>query len=137
MPVCIAPHAPILDLALTTIEHGTTIMTAEKGENATDGILREVKEELGLTGELVRFIGVYDFKRMNQIILVWHVRARGAITIAPHEIAAYKLVPIHKLRPWPQGTGAAGTSVDDAIAACCRAIRLTFRSLLLLCCCTL
>ena len=38
----------------------------------------QVKEELGLDAELVELVGVYDFARMNQIIIAYHVYAYGA-----------------------------------------------------------
>lgn len=78
----------------------------ERGEEAADGVLREVKEELGLDGELAGFVGVYSFYRMNQVILAWHVRASGEITVG-EELAAVKRVPIEKIRPWKMGTGKA------------------------------
>lgn len=78
----------------------------EQGEEAAEGVLREVKEELGLDGELVEFVGVYSFHRMNQVILAWHVRASGEITVGA-ELAAIKRVPIADLKPWPMGTGKA------------------------------
>jgi NAD+ diphosphatase len=85
----------------------------EKGESPEDGVLREVKEEVGLKGEIVSFIGAYPFYEMNQIILAYHVRAHGEIVVG-EEIAGVKAVPPDKLRPWPLGTGAA---VRDWLAA--------------------
>ena len=85
----------------------------EKGESPEEGVLREVKEEVGLRGEIVSFIGAYPFYEMNQIILAYHVRAHGEIVVG-EEIAGVKAVPPDKLRPWPLGTGAA---VRDWLAA--------------------
>ena len=76
----------------------------ERGETAEAGLLREVEEELGLHAEIVSFIGVYSFFEMNQVILAYHVRAEGEITLGD-ELAAYKRIPPEKLRPWPLGTG--------------------------------
>lgn len=112
------------------LEHGQTVLLVrnkgwpekwyglvsgflEKGESPEDGVLREVKEEVGLRGEIVSFIGAYPFSEMNQIILAYHVRAHGEIVVG-EEIAGVKAVPPDKLRPWPLGTGQA---VRDWLAA--------------------
>lgn len=78
----------------------------EGGETPADGALREVKEELGLEGEIVGLIGMYPFPEQNQIIIAYHVRAHGTIT-AGDEIAEVKSIPPEKVRPWPFGTGLA------------------------------
>src|SRR5438445_9612531 len=78
----------------------------EKGESPEDGVLREVREELGLRGEIISFIGAYAFPEMNQVILAYHVRAQGEIELG-EELAGVKAVPPDKLRPWPLGTGRA------------------------------
>jgi NADH pyrophosphatase NudC (nudix superfamily) len=76
----------------------------ERGESPEEGVLREVKEEVGLKGEIVSLIGAYAFMEMNQVILAYHVRAYGEIAIGD-ELAGIKTVPPDKLRPWPLGTG--------------------------------
>jgi NAD+ diphosphatase len=76
----------------------------EKGETPESGVLREVKEELGLDGRIVEFIGVYSFFEMNQLILAFHVRVRGQIVLG-EELAEIKMLPPKKLRPWAFGTG--------------------------------
>ena len=78
----------------------------EKGEEPAEAVIREVREELGLEGEIAEFVGIYTFYEMNQVILAWHVRARGEIVLN-EEIAEIKRVPPEKLRPWPMGTGKA------------------------------
>jgi NADH pyrophosphatase NudC (nudix superfamily) len=78
----------------------------ERGELPEEGILREIKEEIGLDGEIVSFIGHYVFEPMNQIITAYHVRAWGNIVI-DDELAGIKRVSPDKLRPWPMGTGKA------------------------------
>jgi len=79
------------------------------------GIVREVKEELGLDVLACRFIGHYLFRPMNQLILAYHVEAGpGEIRLDETELEAWKVVPIDKLRPWPFGTGEA---VRDFLAA--------------------
>jgi ADP-ribose pyrophosphatase YjhB (NUDIX family) len=76
----------------------------ERGESPEEGTLREVEEELGLTGQVVGLIGVYGFSVMHQLIVAYHVRAQGTIRLG-EELAAHKVVPADKLKPWPLGTG--------------------------------
>lgn len=76
----------------------------ERGEDPAEGVLREVKEELGLEAAIVELVGVYPFAPMNQVIIAYHVRAEGEIVVGD-ELAAVKEIPIAKLRPWPGGTG--------------------------------
>ena len=78
----------------------------EKGESPADAVLREVREELGVAGEVREFVGVYPFFQANQVLLVYHVVAEGAITLND-ELAEIKHVPREKLKPWPIGTGPA------------------------------
>jgi NADH pyrophosphatase NudC (nudix superfamily) len=76
----------------------------EAGETPEDGIRREVAEETSLQAESVDLIGVYDFQRMNQLIVAYHVVARGEVRLSP-ELAEYKLYEPQDLRCWPAGTG--------------------------------
>lgn len=85
----------------------------EAGETPEEGVLRELREELGLKGTLRRFIGVYPFLERNELILAWHVEAHGTLRLG-EELAAFKRVPPDKLRPWSLGTGRA---VADWLAA--------------------
>jgi len=78
----------------------------EAGEAPEDGMRREIAEETGLTVESLALLGVWDFQRMNQVIIAYHARARGEIRLSP-ELAEYKLLPPEQLRCWPQGTGQA------------------------------
>ncbi len=78
----------------------------ERGESPEQGILRELKEEVGLDGEIVGLIGVYEFAQRNEVIIAYHVRAHGTVVLGD-EIEAVKNVPPEKLRPWPFGTGLA------------------------------
>ena len=78
----------------------------ERGETPEQGVLREVREELGLEASLRRYIGSYSFFAKNQLILAFHLTAEGPITQG-EELAAYKPVPIAKLKPWPGATGQA------------------------------
>jgi NADH pyrophosphatase NudC (nudix superfamily) len=74
----------------------------ERGESPEQGILREVEEELGVQGEIVRFIGTYSFFQLNQLILAYHVRAEGDIQLG-EELEAFKLISPGHLRPWEMG----------------------------------
>jgi ADP-ribose pyrophosphatase YjhB (NUDIX family) len=76
----------------------------ERDETPEQGVLRELTEELSLEGEVAKLIGVYDFLQRNELIVAYHVRARGTISLG-EELAAYKAVEPEKLRPWPFGTG--------------------------------
>ena len=78
----------------------------EKHEDPAECVVREVKEELGLDAEIGEFIGHYTFKRMNQLIIAYHVRASGEITLN-EELDDYKIVPFEKVKTWPSGTGRA------------------------------
>ncbi|MCA6216059.1 NUDIX domain-containing protein [Ideonella sp. B7] len=78
----------------------------EAGESAEEGIGREVLEETGLTVESTALIGVYDFQRLNQVIMAYHVRAYGEIRLSP-ELAEYRLFTPEQVLCWPQGTGPA------------------------------
>lgn len=68
------------------------------------GIRREVKEELNLEAEQVTFIGHYEFRRMNQLIIAYHVRASGSIVLN-EELAEFKRIQLADIVPWPGGTG--------------------------------
>ena len=78
----------------------------EAGETPQEGIVREVAEETALVADAVSLIGVYDFQRMNQVIIAYHVVARGEVRLSP-ELAEYKLLAPHELLCWPAGTGQA------------------------------
>ncbi|MDG4554353.1 MAG: NUDIX domain-containing protein [Candidatus Competibacter sp.] len=78
----------------------------EKGETPDAAVLREVREELGLDAVAARFVGYYPFFEMNQLILAFHVPARGTIALG-EELADIKRVPVERLKPWAIGTGPA------------------------------
>jgi NADH pyrophosphatase NudC (nudix superfamily) len=78
----------------------------EANEAPEAGVLREVHEETGLEPELVAFVGAYPFEPRNELLLVYHVRARGVITLSD-ELEATKHVPKERLKAWPFGTGLA------------------------------
>jgi NADH pyrophosphatase NudC (nudix superfamily) len=76
----------------------------EAGERPEDGIRREVAEETSLSVDALELIGVYDFQRMNQVIIAYHAVARGEIRLSP-ELAEYRLYEPQAVRCWPAGTG--------------------------------
>jgi NAD+ diphosphatase len=76
----------------------------EAGETPEEGIRREVAEETSLQVESLSLIGVYDFQRMNQLIVAYHARARGDIRLSP-ELSEYKLFTPQAVRCWHAGTG--------------------------------
>jgi NAD+ diphosphatase len=76
----------------------------EAGETPEEGITREVAEETNLEVLSLDLIGVYDFQRMNQVIIAYHALARGEVRLSP-ELAEYKLYAPEDLVCWPAGTG--------------------------------
>ena len=78
----------------------------EAGESPEQGIAREVAEETALQVDALKLIGVYDFQRMNQVIIAYHALAHGEVKLSP-ELADYKLFELPDLRCWPAGTGMA------------------------------
>jgi NAD+ diphosphatase len=76
----------------------------EAGDTPSGGIAREVKEETNLDCSKVNLVGVYDFQRMNQVIIAYHVVAQGEVKLSP-ELAEYKLFDYDKVKCWPAGTG--------------------------------
>jgi len=78
----------------------------EAGESPEEGIQREVLEETSLEALGATLIGVYDFQKKNQVIIAYHVPARGEVTLSP-ELVEYSLTPPEQLECWPAGTGQA------------------------------
>jgi NAD+ diphosphatase len=76
----------------------------EAGETPQEGIAREVAEETSLGVDALNLIGVYDFQRMNQVIIAYHALARGEIRLSP-ELLEYKLFAPEAVRCWRAGTG--------------------------------
>jgi NAD+ diphosphatase len=76
----------------------------EAGETPEEGIAREIGEETALTVTALELVGVYDFQRMNQLIVAYHAVAHGEVRLSP-ELAEYKLFDLPDLRCWPAGTG--------------------------------
>jgi NAD+ diphosphatase len=78
----------------------------ERSETPEEGVLRELKEELGLDAVVVGLIGVYAFPERNEVILAYHLRATGTVVLG-EEIAELRRVAPERLRAWPFGTGKA------------------------------
>ena len=76
----------------------------EAGETPEEGVAREVLEETSLKIDALKLIGVYDFQRMNQIIIAYHAVARGEIMLSP-ELAEYRLFRPEDIKCWRAGTG--------------------------------
>ena len=78
----------------------------EQGETPEQGVARELKEETGLDASETTLIGVYEFIRKNEVLIVYHVRAEGEVCLSP-ELLEYRLYDLTELRPWRAGTGLA------------------------------
>ena len=78
----------------------------EAGETPEEGIRREIAEETSLRVDALALLGVWDFQRMNQVIIAYHATAYGEIRLSP-ELAEYRLFAPELVRCWPQGTGLA------------------------------
>ena len=76
----------------------------EAGETPQEGIAREINEETNLVTDALSLIGVYDFQRMNQIIIAYHAVCHGDIRLSP-ELAEYRLFNPQDVKCWPAGTG--------------------------------
>lgn len=76
----------------------------EKGEDPREGVMREVKEELNLDAQGATFVGHYEFRRMNQIIIAYHVPATGTIQLN-EELVDYRCEAFDEVRYWEAGTG--------------------------------
>ena len=76
----------------------------EAGETPESGIEREIKEETSLDTKSLKLIGVYDFQRMNQVIIAYHAVCSGEVSLSP-ELVDYRLYELDQLKCWPAGTG--------------------------------
>ena len=76
----------------------------EAGETPEEGLKREVSEETALEVLSLELVGVYDFQRMNQVIIAYHALAIGDVRLSP-ELAEYKLFAPSDVVCWPAGTG--------------------------------
>ncbi|MEO7938562.1 MAG: NUDIX hydrolase [Burkholderiaceae bacterium] len=76
----------------------------EAGETPKEGIAREIQEETALQSEALALIGVYEFQRMNQVIIAYHAQCSGTVKLSP-ELVDYKLYAPEDVLCWPAGTG--------------------------------
>ncbi len=76
----------------------------EAGESPQAGITREIKEETNLETRALHLIGVYDFQRMNQVIIAYHAVADGEVRLSP-ELVDWRLYDYDAVKCWPAGTG--------------------------------
>jgi NAD+ diphosphatase len=81
----------------------------ERDEAPEDGVVREVKEELGLDATDVQLVGLFPFFQQNQIIIAYAMRASGTVVLGD-ELDTYKVIPKAKLKGWGFGTGLAVTA---------------------------
>jgi len=112
---------PVLAAVLECVDRGAQLLLArnaawpgrffglvtgfmEAGETPEQGIAREVAEETSLQVDALSLIGVYDFQRMNQLIVAYHAVARGEVQLSP-ELAEYKLFAPERVMCWRAGTG--------------------------------
>ena len=76
----------------------------EAGETPEQGIAREISEETALSTSALKLLGVYDFQRMNQVIIAYHAVCHGEVTLSP-ELVDYRLYAMQDVKCWPAGTG--------------------------------
>ena len=76
----------------------------EAGETPQEGITHVVKEETNQDVTETHIVGAYDFQRMNQVIIAYHVVAEGEVRLSP-ELVDYRLYDLPDLKCWPAGTG--------------------------------
>jgi NADH pyrophosphatase NudC (nudix superfamily) len=76
----------------------------EAGETPQEGITREISEETALTTTELNLLGVYDFQRMNQVIIAYHAVCHGEVQLSP-ELVDYRLFDFADVKCWPAGTG--------------------------------
>jgi NAD+ diphosphatase len=68
----------------------------ERHESPEAAIVREIKEELGLDGIGVSFIGHYPFKEKNQLIIAYAVTTKGDLKLG-EEIADIQMQSLDEL----------------------------------------
>ena len=76
----------------------------EAGETPQGGMSREIKEETSLDTIELNLIGVYDFQRMNQVIIAYHAVCEGEVSLSS-ELVDYRLMELADVKCWPAGTG--------------------------------
>jgi len=74
----------------------------ERNETPEEAVVREVKEELGLSSKVQEFIGCYSFTEKNQVILAHWLVATGELKTG-NEITEVKLLSREELKLWQFG----------------------------------
>jgi NAD+ diphosphatase len=77
----------------------------EAGETPKEGIAREIKEETNLDASELNLIGVYDFQRMNQIIIAYHAVASGDVVLSPELVDFRPSSTGYALADWLKSRG--------------------------------
>jgi len=75
-------------------------------EDPQAGVVREVREELGLEVRASHLIGNYIFERKNEVMLCYHAVAEGRVRLGA-ELAEYRRYKPAELKPWKRATGLA------------------------------
>ena len=75
-------------------------------EDPQAGVVREVREELGLEVRASHLIGNYSFERKNEVMLCYHAVAEGRVRLGV-ELAEYRRYKPAELKPWKRATGLA------------------------------
>ena len=75
-------------------------------EDPKAGVVREVREELGLEVRASHLIGNYIFERKNEVMLCYHAVAEGEVRLGA-ELAEYRRCKPAELKPWRRATGLA------------------------------
>jgi len=76
----------------------------DEKEAPDQAVQREIKEELNLDTQEVNLVGVYPFEQLNQVIIAYHAKCTGEVTLN-EELDRYKLIEKSKLKAWNFGTG--------------------------------
>lgn len=84
----------------------------ERNETPEQAVAREVKEELGLSGNVHDFLGSYSLFEKNQLILAYWVLATGELKTG-NEIAEVKLLSQEELANWPFGRFALTAAIAE------------------------
>jgi len=74
----------------------------ESGETIEEAVLREVKEELNLTGEVTNILGCYSFFEKNQLIVAFEVNGAGQLQ-PNEELSELKLLSKDELSKYDFG----------------------------------
>jgi NAD+ diphosphatase len=71
----------------------------ESNESPEEASVRELKEELGLNKIEQTFVGNFVFQKMNQLLIAYHVRVTGEVTLND-ELDDYIIVSKDRLVGW-------------------------------------